>query len=149
MAAFAATRGGPSHSRSANPTPVTIVHTVTQPGTTIEQTVTAPAPQPPTTAAPPPTPAAHPSGTELNTEGYAKMRAGDYQGALPLLEQAVRQLSGTGSLGEAYADYNLAYTEYALGQCTDVLSLLDHSESIQGRRTEIHALRRDARKGCP
>jgi eukaryotic-like serine/threonine-protein kinase len=154
VAAFAATRGGSSHPHSAagKPKPVTIVHTVTQPGTTIEQTVTAPAPQPPTTAstvAPPQTtPVGHPSGTELNTEGYAKMRAGDYQGALPLLEQAVRQLSGTGSLGEAYADYNLAYTEYALGQCSDVLSLLDHSESIQGRRIEIDTLRRNARKGC-
>jgi eukaryotic-like serine/threonine-protein kinase len=151
MAAFAATRGGSSHPRSAKSKPVTIVHTVTQPGRTIEQTVTAPAPQPPTTGstvAPPQTPVSHPSGTELNSEGYAKMRAGDYEGALPLLEQAVRQLSGTGSIGEAYADYNLAYTRYALGQCTDVLVLLDHSESIQGRRSEIDALRRDARKGC-
>jgi uncharacterized protein with von Willebrand factor type A (vWA) domain len=76
------------------------------------------------------------------------MRAGDYRGALPLLDQAVRQLSGTGSLGEAYADYNLAYTRFALGQCTGVLSLLDNSEQIQGRRTEIDALRRDAQKAC-
>jgi uncharacterized protein with von Willebrand factor type A (vWA) domain len=76
------------------------------------------------------------------------MRAGDYQGALPLLEQAVQQLDGTGTLGEAYADYNLAYTRYSLGQCTDVLPLLDRSQAIQGRRTEIDALRRDARKAC-
>jgi tetratricopeptide (TPR) repeat protein len=131
---------------------VTILRTVTQPGTTIEQTVTAPAPPPATStasAAPPPTTqVANPSGAGLNAEGYAKMRAGDYQGALPLLEQAVQQLSGTGSLDEAYADYNLAYTEYELGQCADVLPLLDHSQSVQGRRKEIDALRRDARKAC-
>jgi tetratricopeptide (TPR) repeat protein len=130
---------------------VTILRTVTQQGTTVEQTVTAAAPPPPTTAAsPPPTtaPAASPSGAALNEEGYVKMRGGDYQGALPLLEQAVQQLSGTGSVDEAYADYNLAYTRFALGQCTDVLSLLDHSEAVQGRREEIDALRRDARRAC-
>jgi hypothetical protein len=76
------------------------------------------------------------------------MRAGNYRGALPLLQQAVQRLSGTGSLDEAYADYNLAYTQYELGQCTNVLSLLDHSQSVQGRRTEIDTLRRDAQKVC-
>jgi tetratricopeptide (TPR) repeat protein len=125
------------------------VHTVTQPGVTVEQTVTAPAPPPATTTAASDTQSSgNPSGAGLNAEGYSKMQAGDYQGALPLLDQAVRQLSGTGSLDEAYADYNLAYTRYELGQCTDVLALLDHSQAIQGHRTEIDALRRDARKAC-
>jgi hypothetical protein len=131
---------------------VTILRTVTQPGTTIEQTVTAPAPPPVTTAAsagePTNTQISSPTGADLNLEGYAKMRAGDYQGALPLLTQAVQQLTGTRSLDEAYADYNLAYTRYELGQCTDVLALLDHSQAVQGRRTEIDALRRDAQKAC-
>lgn len=152
-AALAATRGTSHGSAQRSPKPVTIVRTVTQRGTTVEQTVTAAAPPPPTTAAatasPPTTaPAASASGAALNAEGYAKMRAGDYQGALTPLEQAVQQLSGTGSLDEAYADYNLAYTHFALGQCTDVLSLLDRSEAVQGRRKEIDALRRDARKAC-
>ena len=132
---------------------MTILRTVTQPGTTIEQTVTAPAPPPVTTAAaavvpPASTQVAKPTGAELNLEGYAKMRTGDYQGALPLLSQAVQQLSGTGSRDEAYADYNLAYTRYELGQCANVLPLLDQSQAIQGRRTEIDALRRDAQKAC-
>jgi hypothetical protein len=76
------------------------------------------------------------------------MRAGDYGGALPLLEQAVQKLNGTGSTTEAYADFNLAFTRFALGQCTDVVSLLDRSESIQGHRPEITHLRNDARKTC-
>lgn len=154
-AAYAATRSssGRAHTAARTPEQVTILRTVTQPGTTVEQTVTAPAVEQPTTAAttgaPPATaPAGNPSGTALNAEGYAKMRAGDYGGALPLLEQAVQRLSGTGALAEAYADYNLAYTEFALGQCTDIVSLLDRSEAIQGRRREIDALRRDARKAC-
>jgi hypothetical protein len=151
-AAVAATRSGPHHRAAAKPRAVTVVRTVTQPGQTIEQTVTAAAPPPATTpstsSAPPATPAANASGTDLNSEGYAKMQAGDYSGALPLFVRAVQQLNGTGSLDEAYADYNLAYTRFRLGQCTDVLALLDHSQQIQGHRTEIDALRRDAHKAC-
>jgi predicted Ser/Thr protein kinase len=157
-AAYAATRNGSPKPRAAppKPRPVTLVHTVTQPGTTLVRTVTAPSP-PAVTAtatAPPPTttaasqPVTGSSGTELNAEGYDKMRAGDYAGALPLLQQAVQKLDGTGSLAEAYADYNLAYTEYELGRCSDVVPLLDDSEAIQGHRTEIDALRRDAQKAC-
>jgi eukaryotic-like serine/threonine-protein kinase len=149
-AAFAATRGSSPHPAAGTPRPTTILRTVTQPGTTIEQTVTAPATPPPTTATAPSTvvaPASS-SGSDLNLQGYAKLRAGDYQGALPLLEQAVQKLSGSGSIDEAYADYNLAYTRYALGECTGVLSLLDQSQSIQGRRKEIDALRHDAQKAC-
>jgi hypothetical protein len=123
------------------------VRTVTQPGQTIEQTVTAPAPPPAATPTTTPAPAAA-TGAALNGQGYAKMRAGDYEGARPLLQRAVQQLKGTGSLDEAYADYNLAYTNYELGQCGDVLALLDHSQQIQGHRTEIDSLRRDARKAC-
>jgi serine/threonine-protein kinase len=151
-AAVAATRGGSHQAAPARRRPVTILRTVTAPGKTIEQTVTTPAPPPATTAATPAPPTTSPSanatGAALASEGYTKMRAGDYHGALPLLEQAVQRLNGSGSLGEAYADYNLAYTRYELGDCTDVLALLDHSQQIQGRRTEIDALRRDAQKAC-
>ncbi|MDX6477365.1 MAG: hypothetical protein QOH95_2876, partial [Gaiellaceae bacterium] len=56
--------------------------------------------------------------------------------------------SGVGSTDEAYADYNLAYTRRKLGQCTDVLTLLDRSQSIQGHRSEIDSLRADAQQAC-
>jgi serine/threonine-protein kinase len=122
----------------------TVVRTVTSPGTTVRQTVTSPAAAPSTTSATP----SGSSGTALNDAGFAKMQAGDYAGALPLLEQAVQKLNGTGSTTEAYADYNLAYTRRALGQCTDVLTLLDRSQAIQGHRKEIDRLRKDAQKTC-
>lgn len=150
LVAVLATRGNSSSPRAAAQT---VVRTVTRPGTTVRETTTAPAPPPPTTAAPPTTtattaPPTGGSGASLNNAGYAKMQARDYAGALPLLEQAVQKLNGTGSLDEAYADYNLAYTRFALGQCTGVLSLLDRSQSIQGHRKEIDGLRKDARKQC-
>jgi hypothetical protein len=122
-----------------------LVRTVTRPGTTVERTITT-APQttaPQTTAAQPPA-----SGPALNNAGFAKMQARDYNGALPLLERAVSALQGTGSLDEAYADYNLAFTRFALGSCDGVLDLLDRSQQIQGHRKEIDHLRHDARKSC-
>ena len=89
-----------------------------------------------------------PSEFALNSAGFRKMQQGDYAGALRLLERAVQRLSGTNSLDEAYADYNLAYTRYHLGDCTGVLDLLDRSESIQGHRSEIDRLRSQAQQSC-
>jgi serine/threonine-protein kinase len=125
--------------------PRTIVRTVTGPSRTVRQTVTQPATTAPATTASAPSSA---SGAQLNLAGYRKMQARDYAGALPLLEQAVQKLSGTGSLDEAYADYNLAFTRYALGECTDVLALLDRAQAIEGKRAPIDNLRHSARKSC-
>jgi eukaryotic-like serine/threonine-protein kinase len=155
-AAVLASRGGGEGTTSAStPKPRTVVRTVTRPGTTVQQTVTAEPPPPPTTqpttSSPAPTTSpssSSQSGAALNDAGFRKMQSGDYAGAKPLLEQAVAKLSGTGSTTEAYADYNLAYTRFALGDCTDVLSLLDRSEAVQGQRKEITRLRHEARKSC-
>ena len=76
------------------------------------------------------------------------MQQGRYEEALPLLEQAVAGLEGSGDLAEAYAAYNLAFTRRALGRCDGVVELLDRSEQVQGRRKEISRLRKDAEKRC-
>jgi transcription initiation factor IIE alpha subunit len=76
------------------------------------------------------------------------MQAGDYQSALPLLEQAVAASQGSGSLTEAYASYNLAFTRFQLGSCDGVLDLLARSEEVQGQRKEIDQLRKQAEKTC-
>jgi serine/threonine-protein kinase len=134
--------GGPS----APATVVTQVQTVTTQGqvSTVERPVTVTTS--PTTSAPA-QPSAQ-SGAALNNAGYAKMQAGDYAGALPLLEQAVRKLDGTGALDEAYAKYNLAYTRYQLGNCDGVLDLLDQAEAIEGPKPAIDRLRRQAQENC-
>ncbi|SRR6266540_390370 len=88
------------------------------------------------------------SGSILNDAGFARLRAGDYKGALPLLEQAVKRLDGSGSIVDAYALYNLAATRFALGRCDGVLSMLDRSQKRQGRRPEIGRLRARAQKRC-
>ena len=75
-------------------TVVTRIQRVTTQGrvTTVEKTVTVTtsASRPPTRPAP-----ASPSGAALNNAGFRKMQAGDYAGALPLLERAVQKLQGT------------------------------------------------------
>jgi serine/threonine-protein kinase len=151
LAAVLYSRGGGDNKPTTQAGPRTIVKTVTSQGTTVHQTVTATPPPPSTTAsttAPSTTASSGASGSALNDAGYTKIQAGDLAGALPLLEQAVAKLTGTGSTTEAYADYNLAYTRYRLGNCTDVVTLLDRSESIQGARKEIDRLRKAAEKRC-
>jgi hypothetical protein len=76
------------------------------------------------------------------------MQQGNYATALPLLERSVSALDGTGSLNEAYADYNLAYTRLQLGSCDGVEDLLRESQSIQGHRHEIDDARKQAKKQC-
>ena len=88
------------------------------------------------------------SGVELGAAGYELQVAGNYERARPLLEGAVDALRGTGTLQEAYASYNLAYTRFALGICRGVLSLLDRSENIQGQHPDIDALYAQAFDRC-
>ena len=76
------------------------------------------------------------------------MQAGRYEEALPLFEQSVAGLSGSGELVEAYASYNLAFTRRALGQCDGVVELLDRSQQVQGKRKEITRLRREVERSC-
>jgi serine/threonine protein kinase len=101
-----------------------------------------------TTKQPSPVVSDGPTGAELNDDGFALMQQGRYGEALPLLEQAVTKLAGTGSLYEAYASYNFAFTRFALGSCDGVLTLLDRSEQIQGEREPIDRLRADAERTC-
>jgi len=129
---------------------VTVVRTATVAGTQQVRTVTVqseePAVPPATTTADAPTPTA--SGASLNDRGYQLLQGGNATAALPLLEQAVSKLEGTGSLTEAYASYNLAWARFVTGSCDGVKELLDRSKQIQGKRKEIDRLKHDVNKGC-
>jgi eukaryotic-like serine/threonine-protein kinase len=156
--ALASFLGGAEDSDTAPPAPKTVVTTIveTRPGTTVREVVTrrqvvtqeVPAPPPPPEPPPPPPAPSTASGAELNDQGFRRMQAGDYSGALPLLEQAVAKLSGTGGLAEAYALYNLAYTRLQLGSCDGVEDMLARSQQIQGRRTEIDQARARTEQQC-
>jgi serine/threonine-protein kinase len=119
--------------------PSVSVRTVTQPGTTVQQTVTTSAP-PATTAAP------SGDGPALNDQAWSLMQQGNYEAALPLLEQAVPQLEGRGDLTEAYANFNLGYTLMQLGRCSEATPYLERSRSLQPDRKEVKDALKQARR---
>jgi eukaryotic-like serine/threonine-protein kinase len=124
-----------SHNRRAAPPAVrTIVRTVTGRGQTLTTTVTTPT-SVPATSIPATTPASG-SGSSLNDAGYAKMRAGDYQGALQLLQSAVRELNRAGYPDEAYANYNLGFTLLQLGRCGEAVGPLTKAQQLEPQRPE-------------
>ena len=74
------------------------------------------------------------------------MRQGDYPGALPLLQQAVQKLQGTGPADpyEGYANYNLGYTLYRLGRCSEAVTYLRRAEHLEPDRNEPRDIRKRA-----
>jgi eukaryotic-like serine/threonine-protein kinase len=140
---------------SGGSAPTVVTRTVAGPGgtTTVRQTIThqttaaaraaAPAPPPPP---PPPPPASGPSGHTLNNNGYALQQQGNYSAALPLLQQAVQKLAGTGPSDpyEGYANYNLGYTLYKLGRCDEAVGYLKRAEKLEPDRSEPRAVRQQA-----
>lgn len=136
--------------RTSGHTPPTARVTITRQGTTVRETVTAQEPSTQETTAastPSTTSSSGSSATSLAQQGYAKLQAGDYAGALPLLQQAAQQLQGSRTIAEAYNDYNLAYALAKTQGCSSqVLQLLDASQAIQGHRSEINQLRAVCRK---
>jgi eukaryotic-like serine/threonine-protein kinase len=123
--------------------------TVAGPGgtTTVQQTVTQePAPPPP--PPPPPPVAVGARGHTLNDRGYQLMKQGDYSSALPLLRQAVLKLQGTGpsDLYEGYANYNLGYTLYRLGHCSEAVAYLRRAEQLEPDRHEPTQIRKRAER---
>jgi tetratricopeptide (TPR) repeat protein len=74
------------------------------------------------------------------------MRRGDYVGALPLLQQAVQKLAGTGpgDPNEGYANYNLGYTLYRLGRCSEAVTYLQRAQQLEPDRHEPHKVLKQA-----
>jgi serine/threonine-protein kinase len=144
--------------RGSSPAAARVVRiTVTRAGTTVHRTVTAQPTAPasttsrttittvtttPSSTTTLTTTSSTPSGASAASQGYAKMQAGDYAGAVPLLEQAAQDLQGSNSLDEAYNDFNLALSLAKTQGCSaQVLQLLDASQAIQGHRGPIDELR--------
>jgi serine/threonine-protein kinase len=131
-------------SGGGTPTAQTRTRTVTGPAgtTTVQQTVTQ-APEPP----PPPPPAAvGANGHGLNDRGFQLQQQGSYAAALPYLQQAVRALRGTGPADayEGYANYNLGYTLYRLGRCSEAIPYLKRAEKLEPDRHEPRDVRHAA-----
>ena len=130
---------------SGSPERLVVTRTVAGPGgtTTVRQTIT----QQTTAPAPPPPPApVGGNGHTLNDRGYSLMQQGNYAGALPLLQRAVQALRGTGPADpyEGYANYNLGYTLYKLGQCSQAVTYLQRAQQLEPDRKEPRQVLRRA-----
>ena len=72
------------------------------------------------------------------------MLAGDYNAALPLLQQAVAGLADPANPVTAYANFNLGQTLVQLGQCSSALPYLQRAVQLEPARQEARAALRYA-----
>jgi TolA-binding protein len=87
-------------------------------------------------------------GHTANDRGYQLMQQGSYSSALPLFQQAVQRLQGTGPSDpyEGYANYNLGYTLYRLGRCSEAVTYLRRAEQLEPDRHEPAQIRKRAER---
>jgi Protein kinase domain len=102
-----------------------------------------PPPPPPPTPTPPPTPATE-SPVALTDRATELMRQGRFGEALPIAQQALAALQGSGQLYEAYANYDVGRSLIELGRCEEGVPYIEASRRIQGSRAEF----REALKLC-
>jgi serine/threonine-protein kinase len=141
----------------------TFVTTVlrTTPTKTVERPVTVtaepepeppppPPPEPPP-AAPQPPPAAGASlaqGRRLTDQATALMNEGDYSSALPLAQNALSMLQGSGDPYEGYANYDVGRSLAELGRCDEAIPYLEKRLALLGKHPEVtKALRKCGVKG--
>jgi eukaryotic-like serine/threonine-protein kinase len=91
------------------------------------------------------------SGAELGQQGFDLMNAGRYDEAIPVLQQAVDALSGSGELDYAYALYNLGRSLRLAGRPAEAVPILEQRLAIPNQRgvvkRELDAARREAGQG--
>jgi eukaryotic-like serine/threonine-protein kinase len=91
------------------------------------------------------------SGAELNAQGFELMNAGHYDEAIPILQQAVDSLAGSGRLDYAYALYNLGHSLRLAGRPDEAIPILEQRLTIPNQRgvvkRELEAARSEAGQG--
>jgi len=122
----------------------TVVTTTGERVTVTETAEPPPPPPPPPPTSPPPPPPSSESGRVLTDRATGLMRQGRFGEALPIAQQALQKLKGSGQLYEAYANYNVGRSLIELGRCDEGLPYIAASEAIQGSRSQF----REARAKC-
>jgi tetratricopeptide (TPR) repeat protein len=124
--------------RRAAPRTVTRVTTIEGEPTTETVVTTAPAttePEPP--PPPPPPPARGGNPVQLTDRATRLMEQGRYAEALPLAQQALRMLQGSGETYEGYANYNVGRSLVELGRCEEAIPYLERREQLLGPHPDV------------
>jgi tetratricopeptide (TPR) repeat protein len=117
--------------------------------------------QAPAAAAPAPAPAEQQAGSgsydeargaELNAQGFDLMSAGDYDGAIPILQEAVKSFPpGTRNLNYAYALFNLGKSLRLAGRPDEAIPILEQRLKIPNQtgavQKELDLARQQADEG--
>lgn len=87
--------------------------------------------------------------SSLNEEGFAMIEAGDYEGAVPVLEEAIKTFPpGTDDLNYAYALFNLGNALRLSGRPEEAIPVLEQRLGIPNQtdtvRSELAAARSEA-----
>ena len=122
--------------------------------TQVQSPAPPPTPPPPPAVVSPPPPASAPpapaagtaSASTLVDQATGLIRQGRYDQALPVAQQALRKLQGSGQIYEAYAEYDVGRSLAELGRCSEALPYIDRSEKLQGHRSELDAVRKQCKK---
>jgi hypothetical protein len=125
------------------------VRTITGEGTTVRESVTVTTTTAPTTTTAATTQTTAPTTEDLsideakglNDQAFGLMQEGRYEEALPLAQQALAALEGSGDDYEAFANYNVGRSLIELGRCEEGLTYIDRSEELQGHRSEFDQAR--------
>ena len=77
-------------------------------------------------------------GAQLNSQGFAMMNRGDYAGAIPVLQQAVKSFPpGTSDLNYAYALFNLGKSLRLAGQPDKAIPILEQRLKIPNQTDTV------------
>ena len=92
-----------------------------------------------TRAAPPSDAAPDPErGVALNEEGFALIQAGEYEAAVPILEEAISSFpKGSESLGYTYALFNLGHALRLSGRPEEAIPILERRLQIPNQEGEV------------
>ncbi len=111
-------------------------------GNQTEQGSAAPADTAPDT----PAPDQSGDGVALNEQGYALIQAGSYDEAVPVLQEAVAALEGTGDLNYAYALFNLGNALRLAGRPGEAIPILEQRLEIPNQQSVVAAELKQAEK---
>lgn len=102
------------------------------------ETQAEPDPEPAPAPAPEPEPAPAADGVALNDQGFALIGSGDYDAAVPVLEQAVAALEGSGDeLTYGYALFNLGSALRLAGRPEEAIPILEQRLEYGDQRAAV------------